>query len=156
VTVSFDLLILRSWDGSSPQYGPDRWRVSVRGGPTLLDSTFSNNPKTGSDKSFQDYPVAGSLPQTGASATKRLGYDSFFGDSLYKMSFAFPHSADSLTLDFSSDLFEGKGTGDESWGLDNVTVSLGPAPTTRDRAAKDPSTTGRKGRSDRSLSRDKK
>ncbi|HEV3190186.1 MAG TPA: hypothetical protein VGY54_06790, partial [Polyangiaceae bacterium] len=56
VTVSFDLLVLKSWDGNSPQYGPDRFRLKVVGGPILLDTTFSNNPKTATDRSFQDYP----------------------------------------------------------------------------------------------------
>jgi hypothetical protein len=31
-TVSFDLCVLKSWDGNNPNYGPDRWTVSVRGG----------------------------------------------------------------------------------------------------------------------------
>src|SRR5215470_5014918 len=46
-TVSFDLYILKSWDGNNPNYGPDRWRLAVAGGATLLDATFSNNFKTG-------------------------------------------------------------------------------------------------------------
>src|SRR2546427_5404288 len=29
--VSFDLLILKSWDGNSPAYGPDRWSLAVTG-----------------------------------------------------------------------------------------------------------------------------
>jgi hypothetical protein len=65
VTVSFDLLILKSWDGSSPGYGPDRWRLSVAGGRTLLDTTFSNNPMLNADKSFQDYPRPQSRHQEG-------------------------------------------------------------------------------------------
>ena len=128
-TVSFDLLILKSWDGSSPRYGPDRWSLMVKDGPTLLDTTFSNNPKLEADQSFQDYPRSHGKPQTGAAAVRTLGY-TFFGDSLYHLSFTFPHSADALTLDFAGDLVEGKGTKDESWGLDNVTVRIAnePAP----------------------------
>jgi hypothetical protein len=122
-TVSFDLLILRSWDGSSPQYGPDRWSLKVEGGPTLIDTTFSNNPKLNTDRSYQDYPNRGSVPLSGAATAKTMGYG-FFGDSTYHLSFTFPHKADSLTLEFASDLFEGKGTQDESWGLDNVKVSV--------------------------------
>jgi hypothetical protein len=129
-TVRFDLLILKSWDGSSPQYGPDRWALKVVGGPTLLETTFSNNPKVTTDKSFQDYPKPLSRPQQGAAAVQALGYK-FFGDSTYKLSFTFPHAAESLVLEFSSDLYEGKGAEDESWGLDDVTVSVedegGPA-----------------------------
>jgi hypothetical protein len=31
-------------------------------------------------------------------------------------------------LEFSSDLFEGKGTEDEAWGLDDVKVTVAPRP----------------------------
>jgi len=124
-TVAFDLYILKSWDGNNPIYGPDRWSLSVQDGPTLLDTTFSNNPKTGGDLSLQNYPIANSGQQTGAAAVNSLGYR-FFGDSIYRLSFRFPHTGSTLVLNFSSSLFEGKGTGDESWGLDNVRVSIPP------------------------------
>lgn len=121
-TVSFDLYILKSWDGNNPNYGPDRWGLKVRGGPTLLDTTFSNNFKTGSyDLSLQTYPTANSAPQTRATAANSLGYR-FYGDSVYHLTFTFPHRSNTLILYFSSSLFEGKGTEDESWGLDNVRV----------------------------------
>lgn len=122
-TVTFDLYVLKSWDGNNLNYGPDRWSVSVQGGPTLLDTTFSNNPKTGAyDLSLQNYPAANSAPQTGAAAINTLGYK-FYGDSIYHLTFTFADTSDTLTLNFSSSLFEGKGTEDESWGLDNVRVS---------------------------------
>jgi hypothetical protein len=122
-TVSFDLYILKSWDGNNPNYGPDRWSLSVEGGTTLLDATFSNNFKTALyDLSLQNYPAANSAPQTSAAAMNSLGY-TFYGDSIYHLTFPFPHIGDTLILHFSSSLFEGKGTGDESWGLDNVRVS---------------------------------
>jgi uncharacterized protein YegL len=41
-TVSFDLFIIRSWDGTaSPPYGPDTWGISADGS-LLLQATFSN------------------------------------------------------------------------------------------------------------------
>ena len=123
VTVAFDLYILKSWDGNNQTYGPDRWGLRVQGGPTLLDTTFSNNPKTGADLSQQNYPVANSPYQRGAASVNTLGY-SFYGDSIYHVSFNFPHADNTLVLNFSSSLFEGKGTDDESWGLDNVRVSI--------------------------------
>lgn len=122
-TVSFDLLILKSWDGNSPQYGPDRWSLRVEGGPTLLDTSFSNNPKVATEKSDQDFPQPGSRPGAGASSVRTLGYR-FFGDSVYHLSVAFPHTAETLVLEFAGDLFEGKGTQDESWGLDDVVVRI--------------------------------
>src|SRR5215471_4009720 len=53
MTLGFDLYILKSWDGDSPTYGPDRWTVGLVGGPRLLETTFSNNSKTSTDLSFQ-------------------------------------------------------------------------------------------------------
>jgi hypothetical protein len=126
--VKFDLYVLKSWDGNSAAYGPDRWSLSVAGGPTLLDTTFSNNPKTSTDGSFQNYPVVNSDPWTGAAAVGTLGYDSFFKDSIYHFDYTFDHSDSTLTLNFHSSLFEGKGTADESWGLDNVQVNVVPEP----------------------------
>jgi hypothetical protein len=122
-TVAFELMVLKSWDGSSPRYGPDRFCLRVKDGPILLDTTFSNNPKLKEDQSFQDYPRAHVKAQAGASAVRTLGY-TFFGDSIYHLSFTFPHTADVLMLDFAGDLFEGKGIQDESWGLDNLTVRI--------------------------------
>jgi hypothetical protein len=128
--VSFDLYILKSWDGNSRAYGPDRWKLSVAGGPVLLDTTFSNNPKVETDGSFQEYPRPQSPPRSGAASTNTLGYSSFFADSIYALAFTFPHAGPTLTLDFSSSLFEGKGTADESWGLDNVRVTTASLPRT--------------------------
>jgi hypothetical protein len=128
VTVSFDLYVLKSWDGNSERYGPDRFTVRVADGPVLLDTTFSNNPKVQEDGSYQNYPApngagARNAPQTGAISTGTLGYNNFFKDSIYPLNFTFPHTQSALTLEFASSLFEGKGTADESWGLDNVVVS---------------------------------
>ena len=120
--VSFDLYILRSWDGNSPQYGPDRWSLDVDGGPVLLAATFSNNPKVSTQGSDQDYPRPQSPPWTGAATTNTMGCK-FFGDSIYPLEFSFAHSSTNLVLNFRSSLFEGKGTADEAWGLDNVRVS---------------------------------
>jgi hypothetical protein len=120
--VEFDLLVLKSWDGNSPAYGADRWRFGVKGGPVLLDTTFSNNPKVAAEGSTQDFPQPGSAPHSGAVATGTLGYSAFFADSIYHFSFRFPHTEGDVALEFASSLFEGKGTDDESWGLQKVRV----------------------------------
>ncbi len=121
--VSFDLYLLKSWDGTSPAYGPDRWSLVIAGGRTLFASTFSNNPKVQTEGCYQDYPHPKSAPQSGAASTKRLGYSDYFTDSSYHFDFTFEHSDSKVMLNFCSSLFEGKGTADESWGLDNVKVS---------------------------------
>jgi hypothetical protein len=122
--VTFDLYVLKSWDGNSPAYGPDLFTLRS-GGRLILDTTFSNNPKVKEDGSDQNYPdgTPGHAPWTGAAATGTLGYGNFFKDSIYHLSFEFPHSEPVLVFEFGSSLFEGKGTADESWGLDNVVIS---------------------------------
>ncbi len=121
--VLFDLYILKSWDGNSPAYGRDRFILSVVGGPTLLETTFSNNPKTSTEGSYQDFPATNSPPWTGAFSTNTLGYSDFFYDGIYRLQYTFAHTGSNVTLNFRSSLFEGKGLGDESWGLDNVSVA---------------------------------
>lgn len=124
--VVFDLYTLKSWDGNSPAYGRDRFILSVTGGPTLLDTTFSNNSKTNTDGSYQDYPAMNSPPWAGASSTDTLGYSGFFHDGIYRLQYTFAHTGSNVALNFRSSLFEGKGTRDESWGLDNVSVATVP------------------------------
>src|SRR5262249_48288320 len=107
ISVAFDLYVLKSWDGNSPRYGPDRFTLRVGGGPVLLDATFSNNPKVRDDGSDQQYPAAPGEPashplQTGAVTTGTLGYDAFFRDSTYRLTFAFPHTGPALTVAFGS------------------------------------------------------
>jgi hypothetical protein len=119
--LSLDLYVLKSWDGNSPQYGPDKLRLAVADGDTLLDSSFSNNHKVNREGSYQDFPKARSTPQTDAVSTNTLAYQ-FFGDAIYHFEFTFPHDRDRLELIFASSLFEGKGTADESWGIDNVRI----------------------------------
>lgn len=131
VTVSFDLFIIFSWDGNSMVFGPDIWELGVGGGPTLLRTTFSNTTDF-IDLHDQAFPGAfpgGSNPRgTGAAEINTLGYPivtgnpGTFGDSVYRLSFTFPHSADSLVLNFTASNLQG--VGDESWGLDNVVVSV--------------------------------
>ncbi|MGD0784974.1 MAG: hypothetical protein ABR969_04100 [Sedimentisphaerales bacterium] len=122
VTIAFDLYVIQSWDGTSSDYGPDTWQLSVDNGPVLLNTTFSN---TGDDGHMQSYSGSNSSggeydAQTGASEINTLGYE-FYGDSVYNLSFTFNHTGDSLKLNFAG--FGLQGVDDESWGLDNVTVS---------------------------------
>lgn len=131
VRLDFDLYLIRSWDGSSGganlyDYGNDVFSVAVQGGATLLEDTFSNGNPAG--QTFGPNP--NNPAYTGAAEAYSLGYvfnDGILGvsqvmDSVYRFSLDFSHSGDLLAFDFS-------GTGlqelaDESWGLDNVQVSL--------------------------------
>jgi hypothetical protein len=133
VTLSFDLFIIHSWDGAL--YG-DEWSLSVEGGPVLLDTSFSN-PLNGTADNPQSYPgVYGHdlFPaRTGATEVNALGYWNIsptrFGDSVYHLSFTFPHYSDELSLVFRANGVTGgppsmTGLTDETWGLDNVQVAV--------------------------------
>ncbi len=131
VMVSFDLLIIGSWDGNNTNDGPDLFNVDVAGGLKLLNASFNNGP-TNSIEFAQSYPDSISGPMhlalTGAAETNVLGYASVDGaasDSVYKFSQTFTHSADTLTLNFGA---SGLSTNLnlESWGLDNVQVRVIP------------------------------
>jgi hypothetical protein len=142
VQLDFDLYLIRSWDGSSggaPLYdfGNDVFRVAVQGGPLLLAETFSNGNPAG-----QSYgPNANNPAFTGAAETYSLGYVFNDGtinqvmDSVYRFNFLFSDTRNLVAFDFSA--FGLQGLDDESWGLDNVRVSLLGMPT---RAVDEPAT----------------
>src|SRR5262245_48217888 len=125
VTVSFDLFIIQSWDGNGPDSAPDIWDLSVAGGPTLLHTTFSNNKP----QAYPDTFPGGDNPAgTGASEVNTLGYPflhpgAAFNDSVYHLSFTFPHSISAVQLNFSASTTGLQDISDESWGLDNVQVA---------------------------------
>ena len=71
------------------------------------------------------YPneTTGSYPGgTGAVENDTLGY-SFYGDSVYHLSYTFANLSDAITLNFIGSGLEG--IDNESWGLDNVKVTAG-------------------------------
>jgi hypothetical protein len=134
VRVSFSLFVIQSWDGNSAGDGPDTFNLSVAGGPELINTTFSNTNVCRSNN-IQAYPdnfPGGANPGwTGTSEVNTLGYP-WTGcppgneDSVYELSFPFPHSGPSLELRFS--VLGTQSLSDESWGLDNVRVTVEPDP----------------------------
>ncbi|MCB0117039.1 MAG: hypothetical protein KDD84_23225, partial [Caldilineaceae bacterium] len=141
VTVSVDLYIIRSWDGNQVDLpaarelreilepaavdgtvGPDRWLMK-QSGQTLLHTSFTNI-----DRFMQSYPAAfgtaDNPAQTGSTAVNSLGYtyQNIPMDSTYRIVQSFAHSGSSLELSFEAlglQIPE-----DESWGIDNVTVTI--------------------------------
>jgi hypothetical protein len=124
VRVECDVYLIRSWDGNDPVYGPDALRVSVANGPLLLDATFACSISQAT-QTYPDAGASGNPPLTGAVEHGTLGYSfaDFPGvDAVYHFRFTFDHTDSSLAVDFA-------GTGlqeltDESWGLDNVKVTV--------------------------------
>jgi fibro-slime domain-containing protein/RHS repeat-associated protein len=133
VTVSFDLYVNDSWNGSTGSYSPDLWDLKVVGGQTLLHTTFASGYQTYGSL-VQSYPnnydplqpISTLFPSgTGASETRILGYylTDPWGDGVYRLSFTFDHTNRDLALDFIGGTDES--IANESWSLDNVKVSVG-------------------------------
>lgn len=146
-SVSFDLYLIRSWDGNATipinndPLGTDRWKLQVGGGPMLIDESFSNGNPAG--QSYAPTPFADGCtpvaqpgtpgvfaPMTGASECYSLGYifDDKINqtiepmDSVYRLAFNLAHAASNLQFNFSASGLQS--LADESWGLDNVRVDL--------------------------------
>jgi hypothetical protein len=146
IRLTFDLFLIRSWDGDGlpappgvrEGAGPDMWSLGVQDGPTLLRTTFDNHmmqPYLGFHRQSypREYPSAESLPETGAAEGGTLGYVWTFPegtppcDSVYHLSYQLSHAGDGIQLIFSGSLTSA--INDESWGLDNVRVEvLAPEP----------------------------
>lgn len=113
VKVSFDLYVIRSWDGNDG----DVFSLGASGSPRIVQTTFAN---TGGLQSFPELLGSGSHPaRTGAAESDSLGYD-FYGDSVYRLSYELPHSEPDIELRFSGSGLQW--IGDESWGIDNLDV----------------------------------
>lgn len=141
--ISFQLFILRSWDGTvrtpegSRRTGPDFIRVGLDDGRTLIHAAFSNTPiYPGFNRAatWQTYPspMPGDLSpfMTGADMKNSLGYFFFSNpspphplrqDAIYAVRMLVPHTADKVRLHI-------RGMGlqsvtDESWGLADLHIT---------------------------------
>lgn len=142
--VSFDLFVLRTWDGSSTSVGPDVFRLARNDGVQLFRSTFNNHYAAALGIRSADTVAAGQCfpgtfvnvansprfeSQSGAAEINTLGYfwtgtapSPVPQDAVYQMSRVAAHTASTATLNFSASGLEA--LANESWGLANVRVEL--------------------------------
>jgi hypothetical protein len=137
VTIEFDLYTIRSWDGNITYVGgPDIFRVEEWQGRFEYQTTFSNNWVYGDqfNQAFPDtFPNGHHPSQFGSVERQTPGYvfDNFGvgvvrEDAVYRMKFEFIHFSRQLVLNFSAQNLSS--LADESWGLDNVVVSVDTRP----------------------------
>jgi len=145
--VTFDLLIIKSWDGVEEFHDAvaDRWSVGLDGHAPLLVTSFSKNlnRQTYPD-SFNPalYDLSNPNPaarytgpshpaDTAAFEKNQLGF-TFPGvgiqDAVYKMDFVFPLADPNMVLRFAGLGLDS--AADAGWGLDNVVVARVPEPAT--------------------------
>lgn len=108
-SVFFDLYLFDTWDGYDATYGVDRFRVAING-VEAFNEVFSNF------KPFENR-------LTGYTLAGRDAYDTRYKDVIYyglEIRFTITEPSELLVIDFIGGT--NQSIGDESWGLDNVSV----------------------------------
>jgi hypothetical protein len=136
VRVTFDLFLFKSWDGSSPIWGPGLFdaRVGGQDGRSLLHATFSNCGffRDNNEQSFPDnYPARPYGAWTLATEKQSLGAmmdwggpaRTFDSSGVYHMVFTFPHTEAKISLEFDSTLPE---SSKKPFGLTNFKLEVLP------------------------------
>jgi Ca2+-binding RTX toxin-like protein len=127
ITILFNLYIVDSWDGHDNNFGsgPDRWKFAIDGS-TLLDTAFANVICCPApfEQAFPDNYPANNPPKTDAAFFDPPGDP---GTSVYQFSYTIPHGDSNLQVAFTGSGLQS--LVDESWGIDNVKVTVAGAPT---------------------------
>ena len=135
------LAILCHWDGVWETYGPDTWKASIKGGPTLLETTFSNFSRV--QQNYPDEAGFSTFPfQTAAASVGDLGFVEELGerkggwnnlDATYRIWLAASHSDPTVTFNFSGDFHDDPdqiddwGDAGENWAVKSCRVWAVPA-----------------------------
>ena len=134
VTIGFDVDVLLTMDGDG-QYGGgrDQFLATYAGSTsgTLLDTDYANYKGTTQDNGGQGTPVIphGYAALTGSDPALRntFGYsykgDASVDDSVYHYSLTVADASPTLSIAWTSNATEA--VGNEFYGIDNVTVSIG-------------------------------
>jgi hypothetical protein len=120
LNIDFLLAVIDSWDSTNGSPAPDLFNLSVDGNP-VFQATFAHASGN------VNYNTGQLVYNT------QLGFNGGWGDSAYDMSLEpllhnIPHTASSVTITFFASGSGWQGGDDESWGIDNLTVTLVPTP----------------------------
>lgn len=121
IKVTFELYIIRSWDGN---INPDTWQLKVDGQPVLVTTFDNQDYYSDHSQAYPDVFGEGSHPpRTGAKENNTLGYvfDHRPMDAIYEFSFTVPHESANLVLTFIANGLT-PDFSDEGWGIDNVAI----------------------------------
>lgn len=122
VSVSFLLAVIDSWDSTNGSPSPDLWRIEI-GDDFYFETTFANTSGNVnySNSAAAIYEGGGSL---GWSGYAERAYDFGLEPQIQNI----PHTADDLTIRIYAHGAGWQGGGDESWGIDNLGVSVSTIP----------------------------
>ncbi len=121
VSIKFLLAIIDSWDGDGGNPGPDSFNIAVDG-----NTVFSHTFASASGSSNYNAPAGVFL------GAGNFGFNSW-NDYVYDLGLdptlsGIAHTASTLTIDLYASGPGWQGFDDESWGVDNVVVSVNTVP----------------------------
>lgn len=136
-TLLFKLFVIDSWDGNDG-FGPDGFQVAINGvqafNATFADPNFGNS-RTQSFPSQFDNGATKNAPGTGAEQNGQIGAWFWSGEqfddgegldgSVYAIAIHFIDDSPNLVVNFRGRT-DNQGMTDESWALDDVSVTLNP------------------------------
>jgi hypothetical protein len=124
-SISIDCLlaVIDSWDGTNGSPAPDFFNIAVDGNP-VFQASFAHASGSGNYVA----PPGGQLV-----FNTQLGFNGGYGDSAYDLSLEptlhnIAHTGSTLTITFFASGAGWQGGDDESWGIDNLVVTLVPTP----------------------------
>lgn len=128
--LSFDLFVIRTWDGSSTVDGPDEFDIAEASGFRYV-TTFSNQLVNTRNQAYPDMGLGSThSAYTGSAEINSLGYyrndiPNAPMDAVYHVVVSIPHTGGNVYLNFIGNLHDGNPTmSNESWGLENVQISV--------------------------------
>ena len=132
VTISFDLYIIGTWDGAGQQgFGGDRWQIEVSRNGGARENVFHTSFSNQATKP-QNYPKQvdqGTNPNgRGAYKLNALGYPKASGkfdagDAIYRLSYTVSNPGAGPLVFYFHSTTPLQDLNDESWGIDNVSVT---------------------------------
>ena len=122
--VDFDFIAFDSWDGVGA-WGPDYLNLAIGASRVYVsvDNFGGGIADFGADGPYQSGAVSMRLYDDA-----NHGSNPSWPDSVWHLSFSFPHVADGAVLSFYASGEGWQGEGDESFGLDNIVVETDYAP----------------------------
>jgi hypothetical protein len=132
VTITFDLYIIGTWDGAGQQgFGGDWWQIEVskNGGAreNVFHTSFSNQATK--PQNFPKQVNEGTSPNDrGALMTNALGYPKAagkfdVGDAIYRLTYTVSNPSAGPLVFYFHTTTPLQSLDDESWGIDNVSIS---------------------------------
>lgn len=125
-TIAFDLFVVDSWDGYDLSWAPqpgESFQLLINGTPIIHETfevwkraPFQRNRTTGGYLNGSTYQVVTTLTRSDSNI-----YGDWYNDQLWHVVVTLQNAPQNFTLGFSATLNEA--VANESWGLDNVTVS---------------------------------